>query len=311
MENRSHALIAGLFALFLGLSAVAALWWFGGKREASDDFMVVTTRNVTGLNAQAQVRYRGVRVGRVEAIDLDRADVSRTLIRIRIREGIPITRGTVAKLGYQGVTGIAHILLEETGNDPTLLVAVGDLPPQIPMQDSLMQELSDAGTEALRSARELLASINQMLGSENQQKISRTLAHLEKTSGNAQEISAQLKSVLSAENIQRLNSTLARAEQTAGQAAPFFAEARGLVARWQTVGEKLDLVLGDPASGGAGALLPKVEELTVELSSTSRHLSRVLMMIEESPQSLIFGGLKAPGPGEAGFIAPNIQKGQP
>ena len=32
MENRSHALIAGLFTLLLGISAIAALWWFSGKQ---------------------------------------------------------------------------------------------------------------------------------------------------------------------------------------------------------------------------------------------------------------------------------------
>ena len=30
MENRSHALIAGLFTVLLGLAALGALWWFGG-----------------------------------------------------------------------------------------------------------------------------------------------------------------------------------------------------------------------------------------------------------------------------------------
>ena len=40
MENRSHALIAGLFLLLLGVSAVAALWWFGGQRENSNSYVV-------------------------------------------------------------------------------------------------------------------------------------------------------------------------------------------------------------------------------------------------------------------------------
>jgi ABC-type transporter Mla subunit MlaD len=37
---------------------------------------------------------------------------------------VPVTRATTAKLGYQGVTGIAHILLEDSGNDPTPLAVV-------------------------------------------------------------------------------------------------------------------------------------------------------------------------------------------
>ena len=123
MENRSHALIAGLFMLFFGISAVVALKWFGGEQEASNEYLVLTTKNVTGLNVQAKVRYRGVNVGKVEAIELDPNDVRNTLIRIRIKKTIPVTMGTTAKLGYQGVTGLAHVLLEDTGKDasPCLL----------------------------------------------------------------------------------------------------------------------------------------------------------------------------------------------
>lgn len=58
MENRSHALLAGLFVLLLGACAVAALWWFGGKREPTNEYVVVTHKNINGLNLQAQVRYR-------------------------------------------------------------------------------------------------------------------------------------------------------------------------------------------------------------------------------------------------------------
>jgi phospholipid/cholesterol/gamma-HCH transport system substrate-binding protein len=304
MENRSHALLAGLFTLLLGLTAVAALWWLGGRHEATQDIIVLTQKNITGLNSQAQVRYRGVRVGRVEAINLDSEDMRNTLIRIRIRAGIPVTEATVAKLGYQGVTGIAHVQLEESRPDAAPLVAQGTGLRRIQMQDSMMQELSDAGAETLRNARDFLAHANQLLSPENRQSISKTLANLEASSGNAREASAQLRQLLTPENVQRMQSTLARAEQTVGQAAPFFAEARGLVSRLQSVSDKLDQTLGDPASGG-GALVPKLNELSSELSTSSRQLNRVLQMLEDSPQSLIFGRQPGtPGPGEAGFVTP-------
>jgi phospholipid/cholesterol/gamma-HCH transport system substrate-binding protein len=57
----------------------------------------------------------GIRVGKVQAIELDPQDGQNILIRISVDSNVPVTRATTAKLGYQGVTGIAHILLEDKG----------------------------------------------------------------------------------------------------------------------------------------------------------------------------------------------------
>jgi phospholipid/cholesterol/gamma-HCH transport system substrate-binding protein len=310
MENRSHALIAGLFTLFLGISAIAALWWFGGRTEASNDYIVLTTKNVTGLNLQAQVRFRGIRVGKVEAIALDPSDLRNTLIHIRISQDVRLTQGTTATLGYQGVTGIAHILLEDSGKNPAVLMKADGQLPRILMQDSLIQELSEVGAETMRNARDFLANANQLLSPENRRNISNTLSNLEKTTNNAQEATAQLRLLLTPENVRLLNATLVKAEQTAGQAGPFFAEARTLVASLKTVSDKLDSALGEPSAGSA--VLPKINELTRELSANSRQLNRVLQMLEDSPQSLIFGRQVTPsGPGEPGFSSPERFRGTP
>ena len=308
MENRSHALLAGLFLLILGAAAVAALWWFSGRQEDSSRYVVETRSNVTGLNAQAQVRYRGIRVGKVESIKLDPADARTTLIGISVRKDIPVTRGTIAKLGYQGVTGIAHILLEDDGSDAAPLVPNAEGGVRIAMRDSLVQELADVGGDTLRQARELLISMNDLLRPENRQAMSRTLANLEASSRHAREASERLQQVLNPDNMRRIDSVLAHAEQTVAQAAPFFAEARGLVARLQTASGKFETALGDANSGGVGALVPRLNELTVEFASTTHQLNRVLRMLEESPQSLIFGHRAvAPGPGEPGFEAPSTE----
>lgn len=312
MENRAHALIAGIFTLLLGMACVGALWWFGGKQEVTDQYLVVTKKNITGLSPQAQVRYRGIRVGKVESIELNPKDVSETLIRIGISKDIPITRGTTAKLGYQGITGIAHILLEESGKGGPRLESDGKDLPRINMQDSLIQEMTEVGGDTLRNARDLMDSANQVLSPENRRNISLILANLEATTTNAREATAQLHQVLTPENVRLLNSTLVRAEQTAGQAGPFFAEARGLVSRLQSVSEKLDATLGESSTDSAGALVPRLNELSAQLTANSAQLGRVLQMLEDSPQSLIFGHQKtAPGPGEPGFVAPASSRGKP
>ena len=51
--------------------------------------------------------------------------------------------------------------------------------------------------------------------------------------------------------------------------------------------------------GAGNGLIPRLNDLSADLSSSSRQLNRVLQMLEDSPQSLIFGRPKAlPGPGE-------------
>lgn len=305
MENRSHALLAGLFTLLLGLAAVASIWWFGGRHEATKEYTVVTRQNVTGLSLQGQVRYRGIRVGKVQSIELDPQDVRNILVRINVDRAVPVTQGTTAKLGYQGITGIAHILLEDSGADSTPLVGGEGESPRIAMQSSLIEELSDAGTATLRQARDLLTSANQVLDAENRQHLTNILANLDATTGNASAATRQLRQLLAPENVRLLQATLARAEQAAGEAAPALVEARRLLVRLQSVSEKLDQLIGDPSPGGVGALAPRLNELGSELSTSSRQLNRVLQMLEESPQSLIFGVPQpAPGPGEAGFVPP-------
>lgn len=307
MENRSHALLAGLFTLLLGVALVLSVWWIGGKRETTRDYTVVTQQNVTGLSLQGQVRYRGIRVGKVQAIELDPEDVRNILIRISVNDTVPVTRGTIAKMGYQGVTGIAHVLLEETGNDLQPLPGGSGTASRIAMQPSLIEELSDAGGATLRAASDFLNRANELLGSENQGRFSAILANLEASTANANDTISQFRGVLARtpESIRLLNATLARVEDAAGKATPVLVEARELIVRLQGVSERLDDLLGDPSPSGIGALAPRLNQLGSELSANSRQLQRVLQMLEESPQSIVFGSPKhAPGPGEDGFSLP-------
>ncbi|MEF8729013.1 MAG: MlaD family protein [Accumulibacter sp.] len=305
MENRAHALVAGVFTLLLGLAVVLAVWWFGGRHEATTDYIVVSRHNVTGLNLQGQVRYRGIRVGKVEAIELDPAEVRNILIRVSVDRSVPVTRSTTARLGYQGVTGIAHILLEDNGKDATPLSGDDGGLPRITMQSSLIEELSDVGGATLRQARDFLERANLVLDDDNRRHLGGILANLDATTSNTTEVAGQLRKLLTDENLRLLGSTLAHAERAAAEAAPLLLESRRLASSLQPVGERLGRLIGEPSPGGIAALVTRLEEVSGELSANSRQLNRVLQMLEESPQSIIFGPPPhAPGPGEAGFVAP-------
>ncbi|MBS1130456.1 MAG: Mammalian cell entry related protein [Proteobacteria bacterium] len=302
MENKSHAFAAGLFALLLGLAALLATYWLSGSRDASRDYIVVTKQNIGGLNPQAQVRYRGIRVGKVSDIRLDPDDYSNILITISVNEDVPLTTGTVAKLNYQGVTGLAHILLLETGKDMAPLEPDGDKLPRITMIPSLLDELGETGAATLKQARQMMASANALLSEENRTLLTATLANLEAASGsmkpaleNLNATLVQMRKLLDDRNVKQLS-------QAAGEVGPLLSDTRILIGKMQVATDKLDVAIGDASAGGTSALMPRLNELAVDFSMTSRQLSRVLRILEDTPQGLVFGApAQSPGPGESGF----------
>ena len=111
MENRAHALAAGIFTLVLGTALAAVALWFSKDDIKLIPYLMTTSSSVTGLKVEAPVRYRGVDVGKVDDIAIDSANGGRVRIRIGVKEGTPITKSTYAQLGYQGITGLAYVLL--------------------------------------------------------------------------------------------------------------------------------------------------------------------------------------------------------
>src|SRR6187455_3334729 len=106
MENRAHALAAGLFVIVLTAAVAAVAMWFGGGAAARDKYLLISELPVNGLNPQAVVRYRGVTVGKVESIRLKPDNPHFILIRIAVDRDLQLTTNTYAQLGFQGLTGL-------------------------------------------------------------------------------------------------------------------------------------------------------------------------------------------------------------
>ena len=104
MENRAHALVAGLFVLLLGMATAAAVWFFAGSRERTDSYVLETRRNVTGLNIEAQVLYHGIRAGKVVAIAPDANDPRVIRVNIAVDTRYRLTTSTTAKQTQRNTT---------------------------------------------------------------------------------------------------------------------------------------------------------------------------------------------------------------
>jgi phospholipid/cholesterol/gamma-HCH transport system substrate-binding protein len=310
MENRAHAFTAGLFVLLLGLAAVLALWWFGNDQDLVTRYMLVSEGNITGLNEQAQVRYRGIRAGKVEAIDIDPNDPRQILVRISMRRNFPVTRGTRASLGYLGVTGIAYVQLSDKGEDPAPLPPGPDGLPRLSLQSGgLVDQLSDVGMETMRKIQGVADRVGKVLDDTNLARLSHTLERLEsasesvdRTLRDAPQTLASLRAALSPDNLAHISQTLSQLDAASQEVAPTVRELRNLAVKLTVISERLDHLT---ASADPAGTLARVDGLLQELTETSRRMSRLLEDVEASPQMLVFGrGHSTPGPGEAGFKAP-------
>jgi phospholipid/cholesterol/gamma-HCH transport system substrate-binding protein len=308
MENRSHALIAGLFAVVFFLAAALALWWLGGSRELTDTYILETRGSVTGLNNEAQVRYRGIRAGKVRDIRPDEQDPGLLLVEISLARQYRVTDRTVARLNYQGVTGLAYVMLEEGKSGQGIPLDTDGPPPRIRIQPGLFDTLGDKAGDIATQVAELTVRLNHLLDERNTRNIARTLDNLAVASEGFKEapkLVAALRAALSDANLKRLNAILAHLEKTAGEAAPLTAEARGLVATMNGLAQRLDRVAGGAGERLTAETLPRAETLLTELTAATRRLDRLLDTLNDTPQAVIFGATPPqPGPGEAGFAAP-------
>ncbi len=336
MENKSHALAAGAFVVLVTALLVALAAWLMRDTRIRDSLEFSTRESVTGLSVQAPVRYRGISVGKVDSIEFDPQTRGNVLVRLAINQGTPISKSTYAVLGYQGVTGLAYVQLDDDGSSTQLLDLSASLAPRIVLRPSLLSKLSDQGANILIQIEETTKRLNQLLSPDNQKVL---IASVQAVGTSASNVSAQvtaMQKVLDAQwgpertdipalikdtrqTMQALQTTAAefgRAAQDTSKAVITF---NALGQRLTEKGGTLDRVndglanantavqtIGQSAQALQANTLPRTNRLIDDAGKAARSADRVVKEFGENPQSLIFGnGQIPPGPGERGFAPPN------
>ncbi len=316
MENKSHALAAGAFVLLLlSLLVALAIWLTRDTRELRV-YELSSKDSVTGLQPQASVRFKGVNVGKVTAIGFDPQAVGQVLIRIAVDDLAPITSSTFATLGFQGVTGLAFVQLDDSGESSTRLTQDPSLPTRIPMRPGLFSKLSDQSSSVLSQLEESSRRVNLLLGADNQQNLMKAIASLGQAAARIGQLSADSNKVLP-QLVQDANATLKIIQDTSIRVGASADEARASARAFKTVTERMnakDGTLDQLASGAVtlshtgqtltGATLPRVHRAVDDAARTARQLSQAAGALNDNPQSLLFGNAPIPpGPGEPGFVA--------
>jgi phospholipid/cholesterol/gamma-HCH transport system substrate-binding protein len=306
MENKAHALAAGAFVLLVSALLIALAVWLTRQAGEVRHYELATRNAITGLQSQAGVQYRGVRVGKVSGISFDPASPGQVLVRLEIDVDAPVTRATYATLGYQGLTGIAFVQLDDEGPSREPLVAAAGQLPRIPMRAGFMEQWSRQGERVLGQLEQATQRVNELLAPENQRALRQSIEALGQAAAAVPPAMREAQQAFA--GMRESAATVSASAERVRLAADDYA---ALARRLQQPGGTLEqLQQGVAALAGTGQAvqqgsLPRLHRTLDEAGRAAQRLGRVAGALEDDPQGLIYGpSLELPGPGEPGFTLP-------
>ena len=313
MENKAHALIAGLFTVVLLAAAILGVMWFNSDRVERVPYEIATKLSVPGLNPQADVRYRGLDVGKVDSIIFDPQVPGQILIRLRINLDTPMTHATFGTLGYQGVTGLAYIQLDDDGSNPVKLASSAAKPARIALHPSLFDNIQSKGAAILMQAEATVAKLNGLLDPVNQKVMIAAFSDVSNAANEYAAIPRQLQPTLTKLPVmtEQLSQALTSITALSKNMSVLSNNLNTLTASLQSPNGPMAKLSGAVDNVGSVAdsvqydALPRFNTLATEAGTSLRSLNQTLENFNRQPQSILFGsGGATPGPGEAGFAAP-------
>ena len=302
MESRAYTLIAGLFALLLGAGLIASFWWLGNTHARQTHYKAVSHQPVSGLNAHAAVLYRGVNVGHVEKIELDPNDPLAINLTLSVNSSLHLTRSTYGHLASQGLTGLAYIELDDSGQDRTPL---GN--DKILLQESDMTTLLASGKKIMGRVEKLIENVDRLAN--NSDKLMRNADKVVDDTGrfigDAHKLTRNINAMLDDKGKQRIVHILENLEQASNELQPLLESSAATVGAIRPALTKINTSLDEIARMGMtvnNETLPLILQLTQQLNQDAQNMGRLIDTLEQHPESVIFGKPRSePGPGETGF----------
>jgi len=314
MENKSHAFWAGLFTVALALAIGAAAVLFNVDRSVRVPYDLIARTNVTGLYADAAVRYRGLDVGKVQSLKFDRDHPGQIVIRILVDKRAPITHSTFGSLALQVVTGIAFVQLDDTGKDVAPLASSDKNVAQLPLHPGLLDQLQKRGDILLRKLEKVATDVDDILSGDMRNQLLSTAASLQHAADGVTALTQQIAPAAGKlpPTMDQLNRTLASTNQLITSLnrsnGPLESNLNKVGTAAQQAGDALTSMnqsLQEISSRVGYDTLPRVNSLADDVRTAARSIDRAADTFSDNPRSVLFGPPKpTPGPGEPGFTWP-------
>lgn len=301
METRAHHVAVGAFVLLLLIAAAAFVIWIS-KFSAEAEYVrydILINDDVTGLQVDGPVRFRGVVVGRVLEIKIDPTDPSLVRVTIEIAKGTPIHIDAVASLEPQGITGVLYVLLKGGSQQSAMMTETDQEPyPIIRAEPGKFAAILASAPELIDAAKQLIARVELLFNDENQAAIAGTLANLSLLTSSLAENREGLTRLVdsgtaAADEIQSLAAELNAQLGTITEATKLAQQDLHNVSEsFRAAAAEVTQLVADnrgPINDFAATGLYEATQLLTELRLFIDTMNRIAAQIERDPARFLFG----------------------
>lgn len=226
METKAKHILVGSFVL---VSLLGMLFFIGWLLQTNTNTIFVRYQSyfngsVAGLELGSDVRYRGIKAGRVTGISIHPTDPGKVSVAMSINGVFLLRKGDIASINTQGLTGIAYVNIKGATPDNHFLYGKVPEPIEIPSEESGVEKLFTSMPETMLKALQLLEQANQLISTANIKKINGALTNLESFSNSLNQSGQQLDKTLLAMNhtLSRIDSAANSVTDAADSADAFF-----------------------------------------------------------------------------------------
>ncbi len=180
MNAKTNYSMVGLFVLMSIVLIFVFVIWLIKPTDKEDlaSFRIYFTESVSGLNIDSPVKYRGVTIGKVTKMSINKENIEEIQVDISVYSDTPIKTDTVAKLKAQGITGLNYIDLSQGSKSAPLLCENGEENMVIKSVPSFLVKVEESFGSVSVNLSSLMESVQLLLRKENQEEFTRILRHI-------------------------------------------------------------------------------------------------------------------------------------
>ena len=290
MANKAQRIKVGIFVAITAALLAIVLVVFGGIRlwESKNHFTIEFDDSVMGLEKGAQVYLNGIRVGRVDSIQVSDTDLGKVLVTIAVASDAPIHTDTKAMLQYAGITGLKVIDLRKGTHTAPLLPDGGRIEQGETTLDKVQRQatqIADQTEKLMNRAGEIVDNLATITNPKRFAALDDIVAGAKTTANNLALATAEMRTMV-AENRVVLKDTLGNINSAVASTKNIIeTQVTGLVSS----ANGLLSSLGNIVHGSEGELRSTV----FDLRQASRNFKELSRDLRARPSRLLFSNAQS------------------